>query len=472
MKPVATRGRTVLELALLGFWAGLIVLGLKRPFLWVLAYIYVDLFSPQRIGWALLPSIPLSLLTFAAAFGGWIALDNKVGSRFGLRQGLLLVLLLYCALSLTWADFPAAAQDKLAWVWKAMVFGIFLPLTLTSRLRLEAVALTMVLAVGAIAINGGIKTVAGGGGYGTLSIFSVSDDSGIYEGSILSTATICIIPLILWLSRSGTIFPPDWRVRLFAGALIFACLLIPVGTQARTGLLCIGVLGVLLMRSVRNRFFYFAAAGIALMVAVPFLPASFTARMETIKDHKGDESASTRIAVWKWTLAYVKDHPLGGSFDAYRGNSIDYETSATISDGSTTTVETQEVTDQGRAYHSSYFEMLGEQGWPGFVLWFTVHALGLIQMERIWRRWKGSEDERLRWYATLAGALQQSQIIYLVGALFVGIAFQPFMFVIVGLQCGLWAQCRGDLRRTAIRNGRDRRERALSRTAVLPQDSP
>ncbi len=149
----AEKARAMLELALLGFWAGLLALGLKRPFLWVMAYIYIDLFAPQRIGWAILPSIPLSLITFAAAFGGWLVLDNKQGSRFTLRQGLILALLLYCALSLLWADFPLEAREKWAWVWKALVFAMFLPLTLTTRLRFEAIVLTFVLAVGVIAIE-------------------------------------------------------------------------------------------------------------------------------------------------------------------------------------------------------------------------------------------------------------------------------------------------------------------------------
>ena len=57
----------------------------------------------------------------------------------------------------------------------------------------------------------------------------------------------------------------------------------------------------------------------------------------------------------------------------------------------------------------------------------------------------GSEDVYKRqggnksWQWGLATALQQSQIVYLVGALFVGIAYQPFIFMLVGLQCALWS---------------------------------
>jgi hypothetical protein len=42
----------------------------------------------------------------------------------------------------------------------------------------------------------------------------------------------------------------------------------------------------------------------------------------------------------------------------------------------------------------------------------------------------------------LANALQISQIIYFLGAVFIGIAFQPVMFMIIGLQCGLWSYAR------------------------------
>jgi len=37
------------------------------------------------------------------------------------------------------------------------------------------------------------------------------------------------------------------------------------------------------------------------------------------------------------------------------------------------------VTDKARAYHSSYFEMLGEQGWPGLILWISLQLLGVWQ---------------------------------------------------------------------------------------------
>src|SRR6185369_17881291 len=103
------------------------------------------------------------LITFLAAFGLWLVADPKEDSRFTWRQGLLVLLLAYCGVSTLFADFPEQAADKWAWVWKALLFAVFLPLTLRTRLRIEAAALFMVLSAGSIAITGGIKTALTGG---------------------------------------------------------------------------------------------------------------------------------------------------------------------------------------------------------------------------------------------------------------------------------------------------------------------
>ncbi len=428
----------MLDLAITGFTLALLAAGFRRPFVWVLAYLYIDILSPQKISYHLLASLPISLIAFVLAFGGWALVDEKIDSRFTLRQGLIAVLLVYCGMTTLSADFPVQAAAKWSWVWKALVFAVFLPLTLRTRLRIEAAALVMVLSVGAIIIDGGIKTVGGGGGYGELHLF-INDNTGLYEGSIISTVAIAVIPLILWLMNHGTIFPPDWRVKLFGLALMFSCALMPVGTQARTGLLCLALLAVLALRNVKRRVLYIGIMAVLAMIAIPLLPASYTQRMNTIQNHEADESAATRLAVWGWTLDYVKDHPLGGGFEAYRSNHVHVQLKGQSADGNNVSVETRDAYDKARAYHSSYFEMLGEQGWPGLVLWLWLMLSGLWQMERIRHRWKKRMGAGETWQAPLANALQQSLIVYMAGSLFVGIAFQPFCYMLIGLQCGLWS---------------------------------
>lgn len=447
------------DLAFALFLIGFIAIGLRRPFLLVLAYCYVDIVAPQRLSYFLVNALPISLIVFALAVGAWLFIDDKKDVRFSMRQFLLALLLIYCGLTTQSADFPIEAAAKWSWVWKALLWGIFLPLTLRTKLRIEALALTMILCASSIIITGGIKTLAGGGGYGAMQLL-VDDNSGLYEGSIISCVAIAIIPLILYLAKFGTIFAPDWRVKLFAYALCFACLLIPIGTQARTGLVCIAALAILMLRFTNHRFAYIAVACGALLVSLPFLPSSFTDRMSTIKEYKSDESASTRVAVWQWTWDYAKDHPFGGGFDAFRGNVIRYDRTATKSEGS----GSQEVNDKSRAYHSSYFEMLGEQGYPGFLIWFLFHLTGLVQMELLHRKYKRTEREDMKWVSPFAVSLQNAQIIYLVGALFVGIAFQPFVYMIIALQIGFWTYMR---RREHEENWRSIAERVVNKPKIV-----
>ncbi len=434
------------DLAFVTFLAALIGLGFRRPFIFVLGYVYVDIVAPQRLTYILLNAVPVSQILVGLAVAGWAFIDDKRGTTIAPRQMLLFALLVYCGVTTTVADFPLEAADKWSWVWKALAFAIFLPLTLRTRLRIESLVLFMVLSAASIIIVGGIKTLFSGGGYGALNLM-VANNSGLYEGSIISAVAVAIVPLILWLSKFGTVYPPDWRVKLFAWALVFACLLIPVGTQARTGLICIAVLGVMMLRSSKRRFVYLGGVAAAALIVMPLLPSKFTARMDTIKGYKADSSAGTRLAVWSWTWDYVKDHPFGGGFDAYRGNRLRIEKTEVAGTGGNTEVRSTTEYDQARAYHSAYFEMLGEQGYLGFALWAMIHFGGLLRMEFVYRRWR--RDAEQGWIGSLAAALMQAHAIYLTGALFVGIAYQPFVYMLVGLQIGLDSYARRLSRRNA-----------------------
>ena len=431
----------MLDAALFLFVLVFFALGIKRPFVWVLAYLYIDILAPQKIGWALTQIFPLSLIAFCAAFLGWILTDSKKDVKFSFRQGLLLVFLLWCFFTLQFSPFPVEAALKWDWVWKAMVFAIFLPFTIMTRLRLEAALLVMVLTAAAIIISASMKTALGGGGYESLYFF-VNDNSGLYESSTLATIAIGLIPLILWFTRHGTIFKPDWRVKIFAYCLIFACLLIPIGTEARTGLVCIAVIAVLALRDVKRRAMFILAGGLLGIMALPFIPQSYYERMATIGSHDGDESASTRLAVWEWTIEYAAENPRGGGFDIYRANSFTYRLPTRTGEGNTVSVEYDTVTDEARAFHSAYFEVLGEQGFFGLGIWLWLQLLGLWHMERIRRRWRGRTGEGMQWQAPLATALQYAHIIYLVGATFQGIAYQAFIMMLIGLQIALHVYCK------------------------------
>ncbi|SEN18661.1 probable O-glycosylation ligase, exosortase A-associated [Sphingomonas gellani] len=419
------------DLFLVGFLVALFALSTARPFLLVCAYVYIDEVSPQRLTYWLLNSIPISMIAGAGAFATWALFDDKTDLRIAPRQWLLLMLAAYCGFTTYNADFPIDAMEIWDYIWKALLFAAFLPLTLRTRLRIETLLLFMILSAATIIIVGGIKTLVSGGGYGELNLM-VTNNSGLYEGSTISAVAIAIVPVILWFTHYGTVFPPDWRVRLFSYALCFACLLIPVGTSARTGLLCIGLLAVLMWRTARHKLLYAGLAVGLAVTAVPFLPAAYTERMNTIKTYDSDQSASTRLAVWAWTIDYSRSHPLGGGFNAFKQNRLTMVLKADPATGQGTRV----AFDAARAWHSAYFQMLGEQGYPGLLMWLVLNITGLVRMEVLRRRFRDPTTEDA-WAGSLANALQMAHLIYLLGAAFVGIALQPFVLMLISVQIGL-----------------------------------
>ena len=76
-KMSAARTRLILDKPFLG---ALVLLGLRRPFIWVLAYLYVDIVAPQKIGWVILPSVQASLLANHEA--ALLKLPSGSGWRF------------------------------------------------------------------------------------------------------------------------------------------------------------------------------------------------------------------------------------------------------------------------------------------------------------------------------------------------------------------------------------------------------
>ena len=64
----------IIFLAFIGF---VLMLGLRRPYLWVLLYLYIDILAPQRIGYGLIQNFQVSLIAFAAILACLVLLKGK-----------------------------------------------------------------------------------------------------------------------------------------------------------------------------------------------------------------------------------------------------------------------------------------------------------------------------------------------------------------------------------------------------------
>ena len=97
----------------------------------------------------------------------------------------------------------------------------------------------------------------------------------------------------------------------------------------------------------------------------------------------------------------------------------------------------------GHAFHSIYFEVLGEHGWIGLSIFLALIANTLISLRRVMRRTRDSPE--LAWCDDLARALFCAVMVILACGAFIGIAFQPILWYLFAL-----ATCLSEYARRAL----------------------
>lgn len=404
---------------------GLMFMGFTAAFSAALGFVWVDIVKPQAIAYSIIRDLPLSLLAAVAMLTQFMIKDRKSPPKFGILLILVSMLAIWITLT-SWMSIVPSAWTKWDWVFKVLVFSILLPFIFRSRVQIEAFILVFVFSAATIFFSAGIKTMLGSGGYGVLAIMGGSN-TGLAEGSTLAAVCAMLIPLIVHVMRNSLIFPKSWfSYSLFIGIIVTAIAAI-VGTAARTGLIVLGVLFFLGVLKSKNRRWWIGGALVigVLLLNLDLSSTPWGARMSTIETYNQDSSAMGRIAVWKWTLDYALTHPLGGGFDAYRLSGI----SGVAEDGSVIYLPPGAM--RGVAFHSVYFEVLGEQGILGFLMYFSMIAISLLKLRGLKRKWRNHPG--MAWLVSLADALISSIIVFLAGGAFIGIAYQPFIFYMVGL---------------------------------------
>ncbi|MCO6417744.1 putative O-glycosylation ligase, exosortase A system-associated [Siccirubricoccus sp. KC 17139] len=442
------------SLFLIGVFLGFLGLGMAAPFVLSLGYVWASIFRPQSVAYAILPAIPVSLILGALAIL-WFVLRDL---RYPPRMTPVLALLLAMAVWVTFttavlAIAPEMAWTKWDWAFKTIVFAAFMVFVFRSRIQIEALVQVICFSFAGHFLLVGVKTLISGGGYGK-ELGLIGGNTGFGEGGNFAAATQMCVPLLVFLARHN-LLAPRWKLApLGYLGLAGLALIASVGTYQRSALIGLAVLGIAFWLRSRRKLL---VGGICVAGALFLAFATSSAwleRMETIDDYKSESSAYTRILVWQWTLGFVADHPLGGGFSSYVVNEIAVPPTPERPEG---------YVQHGRAFHSSYFEMLGEHGWPGLALFLALNLLTLLNMERVRQQARGRED--FLWCRDLATALQLALLVLLSSGAFVGIAFQPMFWYLYALGACLqhhWQRASADFRVT-------QRADALAATGRVPR---
>jgi putative inorganic carbon (hco3(-)) transporter len=403
-------------------YMAILALGIQSSFLFVMGYVWVDIFTPQLLAYSILPSVPVSMILGICVFISFFLLPKDV--HVPLRDVTILVGIfgIWMTMTLLWAAVPAAPHDKWNWAIKNILISCLIPFFLRRRHHIEAFVWTLVLSGIAHCLPFGAKVLLSGGGYG-MPLGLVSANYGYGEGSTLAMFAISLIPMCMYLYKWQTLIPYPRLTRWMLIVFMVMALLTSVGTYARTGLVSIGVLGLLLILRSKNKVRYLVVLSVAALIVMGVASDQWMGRMSTIGD--GTEgSAMGRVAVWMWTLNYVSTHPFGGSFDVFRIN----EMTMTLADGSLLAVE-------AKAFHSIYFEILGETGIPGFLLFLAI----VLRVRGYFLKAKKAVlKPNDAWLNDAGMYLLFTLYVYLAGGAFIGVGFQSYFYYLAALSVALW----------------------------------
>ena len=303
---------------------------------------------------------------------------------------------------------------------KGALLALVLPFFLTSRWRIHATLLTVVIGLGFHGVIDGLKVIASGGGH----IIHGIGTSSLSDNNLYAVGMVMLLPIYLYLIKySGN----KWVRLALVGAFLLTIMTV-LGSNSRGGFLALAVVGFWYWVTSRRKFASMLLVLVLSFGIVQVAPDRWFDRMSTIKTANEDNSFMNRVAAWRINLSVATTHPiLGGGFEAslnrwvwdehkYKASPFDIDMDLYIPRGA----------------HSIYFQVLGDLGFLGF-FWYllllfntfwTRHRAQLLA-KQLGREWE--------WASDLSTATVLSLVAFMVGGAGVSLAYYELVFVLIML---------------------------------------
>lgn len=379
----------------------------RAPWVGIVAWTIVSIMNPHKLSWVL-GQLPVAAMVGGATLVGIVfSRDRK---RYPWRRETVVLVMMMLWFSLTSLLAPVSADAFELWK-KVMKIDFMILVSigvLYSRRHIMALAAAIAFSIGFYGFKGGIFTLSTGGSYRVWG----PEGSYIEGNNEIALVLVMTIPLLRFLQLNVA---NRW-IKHFLMATQVLSAVAALGTQSRGALLALASMAVMLWWRGKQKFL----PGIGLLLVsvclIAFMPSEWSDRMNTINNYDQDESAMGRINAWwmAWNLA--KDHFFGGGFDVISAENF---------------ARYAPVAHDVHAAHSIYFQILGEHGFVGLLLFlmlwtFTWRSAG--QLHKL-----DHAKPETGWLSDLGGMCQVSLVGYAVGGAFLSLAYFDLPYNIMAL---------------------------------------
>lgn len=403
------------DLILLVALLGVFPLILRAPQIGILTWIWLTLMNPQQEVYGFLGGFQLNFYIAILTAFAWVFSRERKTAPLNLVTALLVLFGIWISITTYYAlqrDFSYVLWDRTI---KTLVLALAILAITNTKARIQAVVWVTVLSLTYFGVKGGGFVLLTGGAHRVYG----PPNSMIEDNNALGLALVMILPFINYLritSRSVWL-----RFGLLAAMVL--TIMAVIGTYSRGALFALGVSGLAYAIKSRSGIIPLILGGLVIVSLPSLVPSTWFQRMSTIQAYNSDSSFEGRVAAWKTSFNLAEARPTGGGFSSVN---LDWVAQAYESPGSLRA---------GKAAHSIYFEVLGDHGFVGLLLylllvaaaWYNTSATLSVTRDR----------PELDWATKLARMMQVSIIGFLVGGSALSMAYYDGFLIIVAMTASL-----------------------------------
>ena len=393
---------------------GLLPMALSRPHVGIYLWSWIGYHNPHRLafGWAF--NFPWAMIIALATLVGMLFSKEPKRIPWTRETVLLLIFVLWMAVTTYFALYPALAWEQFVKVFKVLLMTYATLIVINNRERLNGLIWVICISLGFYGIKGGIFTISKGG------VHRVQGPDGTFFGGNNEMALVLamIIPLLAYLRLQEK---RHWLRLGLAGAMMLSAIA-AIGSQSRGGLLGLASMGVFLWLKSRNKLMTGLMIVSSVLIIGSIMPQAWYDRMNTINTYEQDQSSMGRINAW-WTAYNVaKVRITGGGMEMFRP---------------ATFAQYAPNPDNVHDVHSIYFEQIGEQGFIGFAIFVLLGLMTWMRCNQIMRL--GKKDPERKWAADLAAMIQVSMVGYATAGAFLGLSYFDLYYHLIAITVLTWS---------------------------------